>query len=391
MDEKQVYVDIVKRVLAHVAAGTTDSAEAPLRIPTAVYTDAELFELEKTKIFKDSPQFVCFSSDLPGPGTYYTFDDLDTPVLLTRDAQGSLHAFLNSCMHRGARLKEGCGTTAALSCPYHAWGYDLKGKLRTIFQERSFGTIDKSCYDLVRLPAEEKYGMVFVGMKPGVKVSIDEELGSVAPLFALWKLEDVKLVNSHEWNVPINWKLALDTFCEGYHFGPLHRATLGDVSIGNLSLFDRFGPDNRNHRLAFPNTTIKQLKDVPASDWGLEIGNEFQLVHFIYPNISILVSPLAVEFFQIYPGKTFDEHRTRYRCYWRSLGDGGWGVTDPQGHFEFVRDIVTKEDYWVGANVMKNLKAGLREFNTFGRNEPALHNMHRAFAQGVGRSLDNAA
>jgi phenylpropionate dioxygenase-like ring-hydroxylating dioxygenase large terminal subunit len=391
MDERQAYVGIVKRVLAHVEAGTTDSTPDVLRVPTSIYTDPELFEQEKQTIFRQTPQFVCFSSDLPGPGTYYTFDDMGVPVLLTRDNTGQINAFLNACTHRSARLKEGCGKTAALSCPYHAWGFDLKGKLRSVYEEKTFGTIDKSFYNLVKLPVEEKYGMVFVGLAPDVPVSIDEILGEMAPLFAAWDLGTAKVVNSHEWRLKTNWKLALDTYCEGYHFTPLHNATLGDVSIGNLSVVDYFGPDQRNHRVAFPNRTITNLRDVPEAQWGLEIFNEFQLVHFIYPNISILVSPSAVEFFQLYPGKSVDEHMTRYRCYWRTEETAaGWGVNDPQSHFEFVRDIVTKEDYWVSANVMKSLNGRLRSFNTFGRNEPALHNMHKAFARGAGRTLEEA-
>jgi phenylpropionate dioxygenase-like ring-hydroxylating dioxygenase large terminal subunit len=391
MDERQIYVDIVKRALAHIDAGTTDSAPDPLRVSTSVYTDPALFEQEKRDIFLKTPQWVCFSSDLPGPGSFTTFDDLGVPVLLTRDNTGQVNAFLNTCTHRSARLKEGSGKTAAISCPYHAWGFDLKGKLRSVYEEKTFGAIDKSFYDLVKLPVEEKYGMVFVGMSPDVRVSIDEIFGEMASLFAAWDLGNTTLVDTHEWRLKSNWKLALDTYCEGYHFTPLHSATLGDVSIGNLGLVDFFGPDQSNHRVAFPNKTIKRLKDIPEAQWDMDIFNDFQLVHFIYPNISILVSPSAIEFFQLYPGDSVGEHMTRYRCYWRKSEAGaGWGVDDPQAHFNFVRDIVTNEDYWVSANVMKSLNGGLRSFNTFGRNEPALHNMHRAFARGVGQALEAA-
>jgi phenylpropionate dioxygenase-like ring-hydroxylating dioxygenase large terminal subunit len=391
MDERQAYVDLTKRLLALVASGTTDSAPEPYRLPTSVYTDPELFEKEKQTIFRDNPQLVCFSSDLPDPGTYCTFDDLQVPVLLTRDHDRQVHAFVNACTHRSARLKEGSGKAASISCPYHAWGFDLKGNLRTIFEEKTFGCIDKSSHGLVKLPVEEKYGLVYVGMHPDARFSIDEILGDAAPLFATWGIDQTRLINSHEWHMQTNWKLALDTFCEGYHFSILHKQSLGGVSLGNVAAFDRFGPGNFSHRLAFPNTTITRLKDIPEEQWGLEIFNEFQLVHFIYPNISLLVSPAAVELFQLYPGAKVGEHLTRYRCYWRQTqSEAGWGVSDPQAHFEFVRDIVTNEDYWVSAGVQKSLNGGLREYNVFGRNEPALHNMHRAFAQGAARRLEAA-
>jgi carnitine monooxygenase subunit len=390
LNEREILSAVVKRALKHVDAGTTDSAEEPYRHPTWTYTDPELFEQEKVKIFKESPQMVCFSCDLPNPGSFYTFDDLGVPVLLVRDNDGKVNAFLNACSHRGARLKEGCGKANSISCPYHAWGFDLKGKLRTIYKEETFGCVDKSFYDLVRLPVEEKYGVIYVGLDPDMKFSIDDHLGDLAPYFEMWNLGDMKFVNMHEWRMKTNWKLALDTFCEGYHFGPLHKESVGDYTMGNLSLYDRFGPDKRHHRMTFVNVTISDLKKIPEEQWTTDIFDHFAFVHFIYPNISLLVSPAAVEFFQLYPGATVGEHLTRYRCYWRGdLSRPSQGL-DPQTHFEFIRNVVDKEDYWVSANVQKGLNANIKPFNTFGRNEPALINMHKAFLRGVGLTPEEA-
>ncbi|MDD3352105.1 SRPBCC family protein [Zoogloea sp.] len=384
MENVQVYRDLAKRMLALVDAGTTDSASSAYRQPSSVYTDPALFAREKATIFKDEPQLVCFSSDLPEKGSYFTYDDLGVPVLLTRDNEGKVNAFLNACTHRAARLKDGCGKSASLACPYHNWGFDLKGKLRGVWQEQSFGAIDKSLYDLVRLPVEEKYGMIFVGLHQDVKVSVDEILGDLAPVFEMWDLGSTSYVNQHVWKLNTNWKLALDTFCEGYHFLALHKNTLGGISIGNTSAFDTFGPDGRNHRLAFPNESLLRLKSLPESEWGMDIFNDFQLVHFIYPNISLLVSPVSVEFFKLYPGDNPGEHRTVFRSYIRKGGEKGWDGNDPQAHFEFIRKVVDEEDYWVSANVMKNLNAGMIQFSTFGANEPALQNMHKAFLRGIG-------
>lgn len=390
LNELDVLTDVVKRALKHVDAGTTDSADEPYRHPTWIYTDPDLFEKEKKKIFRENPQLVCFSCDMPDPGSFHTFDDLGVPVLLVRDRDGQVNAFLNACSHRGARLKEGCGKTNAISCPYHAWGFDLKGKLRTIYKEDTFGCVNKSFYDLVRLPVEEKYGLIYVGLDPDMKFTIDGHLGDLAPYFQMWNLGSMNFVNTHEWRMQTNWKLALDTFCEGYHFAPLHKESVGDYTMGNLSLYDRFGPEKQHHRMTFVNVTISGLKEIPEEQWTTGIFDHFAFVHFIYPNISLLVSPSAVEFFQLYPGATVGEHLTRYRCYWRGdLSRPSQGL-DPQTHFQFIRDVVDKEDYWVSANVQKSLTSNIRPFNTFGRNEPALINMHKAFLRGVGLAAEQA-
>lgn len=389
MNEADMMAAIVKRVFTHLDAGTTDSADAPYRLSTSLYTDPDLFEIERKKIFRDNPQLVCFSNDLPKPGSFLTFDDLGVPVLLTRDNDGKVQAFLNACSHRSARLKDGAGQTASLSCPYHGWGFDLKGKLRTVYKEETFGTIDKSFYNLTKLPVEEKYGMIYVGLDPDMTFTIDGHLGDLAPYFEMWNLGQMQLIDTHDFKMESNWKLALDTFCEGYHFGILHKESVGDYALGNISLYDRFGPNQQHHRITFPNSSISRLKDIPEAQWGTTPGSDFQLVHFLYPNISLLVSPSAVELFQLYPGKKVGEHVTRYRSYWRdmNMADQGRG---PQDHFEFIRNVVADEDYWVSGNVQKSLNANIRPFNTFGRNEPALINMHKAFQRGIGLSADEA-
>jgi hypothetical protein len=85
-----------------------------------------------------------------------------------------------------------------------------------------------------------------------------------------------------------------------------------------------------------------------------------------------------------------DQHLTRYRCYWRSDLSRPDQGRDPQAHFEFIREVVDKEDYWVSANVQKALSANIKPFSTFGRNEPALINMHKAFLRGVGITPEEA-
>ena len=361
LNEREYLADIAARLLKLDADGTTDSAPEPVIFPVKPYFDTAGHGLEQSLIFSREPQLVCFSSDLPEPGAYRCFDDLGVPIIVLRNSAGELRAMLNACSHRNARLVEGCGVARRLSCPYHAWTFDLDGTLKAIYKRESFGDIDMAEYGLTRLPCQEKYGMVYVSPDPNGAVDIDNLLG----------------------------KLALETFREGYHFEPLHRESVGDYSLGNLSAFDTFGPGDRSHRLAFPNKWLRDLATKSREDWGdaPTIFENFQLVHFLYPNISLLISPTACELFRIFPGKSATEHVTHYSCYYRS---GAQLQTEQQhaeaqAHFEFIVKVVANEDYWVSANVQKNMNTGLRTRTTFGRNEPALINMHRAFSAALNR------
>ena len=386
-DERAYLVNIAKRLLAHDKAGTTDMADAPCVHDASVYTDPERFEAERREVFARSPQLVCFSSDLPEPGSFRTFDALGVPVLLIRGEDRTVRAFLNACAHRGMRLKDGCGRARVLSCPYHAWSFALDGSLKSVNAEETFGEIDRDRYRLLELPAAEKYGMVFTAASPQVTIDIDALLGDFAPVFEHWQLGRLQHIKSGTFEVQTNWKLALDTFCEGYHFATLHRDSVADYALSNISDYRRFGSDLRNHRLAFPNTTIRELHDKPESEWGDAdaVFAQFQLVHFIYPNISLLVSPRACEFFQIYPGAHVGEHVTHYHSYWR----GHVPIPDDtvrreaEAHFDFIWQVVEQEDYWAGRCVQQSLNSGLVNETTFGRNEPALINMHRALRDAV--------
>lgn len=388
LEERELLVKIAEQLLAHHAERTTGSAPEPWRQDNRVYTDPELFARERQTLFKDNPMLVGFSPDLPEPGSFFTFDDLGVPILLTRDRDGKVNAFLNACAHRGARLKEGCGKTTAFACPYHAWTYDLQGRLVGVYAEPTFGRIDKSQYGLVRLPVEEKYGMIYVGTTPDLKFTIDGHLGELAKIFELWQLDTMQFVGEHKFETRNNWKLTVDTFFEGYHFSVVHRESVGDYAFGNLSVHDSFGP---HQRLAYPNKSLLTLRDLPQEQWTTAVFDHFQLIHFLYPNVSLLVSPTAVEFFQFYQGPSVGECISRYRCYWRSDPSRADQGREPLTHFNWVVQVVGEEDYKVSQSIQQGLETGLRPFNILGRNEPALIKIHEALARGAQRVQDSGA
>ena len=106
---------------------------------------------------------------IPGetPHDYVVRDVLGTSVLLTRDATGEAHAFLNYCRHRGARPAAGCGSARRFTCPYHAWTYDSRGTLVGLPGAEGFDELDRSEHGLVELPSQERHGFVWVVLTAG--------------------------------------------------------------------------------------------------------------------------------------------------------------------------------------------------------------------------------
>ena len=378
-------VAVLRRMVEYAKTGTTAShPEGARRNPVSTYTDPEQFELEKHRIFRESPQLLGLSRDLPEPGSYLCFDDLGVPIVALRDAEGQFRAFLNTCAHRASRLVEGCGKLRrGFVCPYHGWSYGLDGRLERISQQSTFGSVDASRYGLKEIPSEEKYGFLYVAARPDAPLDVKAHLGDLGPELDSWNLAAATPIETGEWNLGTNWKLALDTFCEGYHFGPLHAETIGRIAMTNTMTYDRYGSRQEHHRLGFPNKTVLDLVEKSESDWGDPFGH-FNFVHFLFPNISLLVSPDAVELFRLYPGGRVDQHTTRYSLYMRQPMDSEERWKAAKAHFRFIYSVVDQDDYRVSAAVQRNFNAGHVQYTTFGRNEPSLIDMHRSFRWGAG-------
>ncbi|MBK6658827.1 MAG: Rieske (2Fe-2S) protein [Proteobacteria bacterium] len=143
---------------------TRSTAMAPELYLQAVdeYTSAATASLEQTKLFRALPMCVGMSGLLPRPGSFQSHDVSGLPLLLTRNEQGRVQAFLNVCRHRGARVADGCGKTRALVCPYHAWSYDLNGQLKVRPADSAFDGAPHAGLGLTPLATEERDGLIWV-------------------------------------------------------------------------------------------------------------------------------------------------------------------------------------------------------------------------------------
>ena len=75
--------------------------------------------------------YVCHTSQLPQPGSFFTAKIGREPIILVRDETGQVEALSNVCRHRGSLVcNEAQGQVKKLVCPYHQWVYDLDGTLR---------------------------------------------------------------------------------------------------------------------------------------------------------------------------------------------------------------------------------------------------------------------
>ncbi len=373
-------VRVIKGLMAHLDQGTNVDAGVIRRVEVADYTSPERAALEWETLFRNHPQVIGLSGDLPRPGSFLTINDFGTPILATRDGEGRLRAFANVCRHRGPLVEtEARGQKSRFSCPFHAWTYNNTGALIGLPKGDHFGEVDKSCLGLVELPAEERHGFLFVHPKAGGDLNASALLAGLDEEFETWDFQSLLHIGDDTYQTPMNWKPAIDTFGETYHFEKLHRDTLAPIFHGNVQLYDTYG---RNHRMALCIRMIDLMRQMPEDDWHVTMG-AFP-VYYLFPNIQVNVGANTVTLVRVYPdGAAPGRSLSRVSFYARAeaLAANPEGVRGlSQGFAEIIRD----EDYVAAASSYVGAESGQISHFLFGRNEPALHHYHATYREALG-------
>lgn len=365
-------VDVMRRALKLLEQQTTDLTLAEHHEPAIHYTSADRFEAE-CALVRAAPQLVGYVSELPhGGGSWVTKQVMGQSVLLTRAKDERVRAFRNICQHRQAPVASGCGISKRLACPYHSWTYDLEGAVVGIPGPDGFPEAQAAGLRLTELPAQEAAGFLWVGLDPDRSLDIESHLG--AELFAelaSWDIGSWSPVGEKLLDTEINWKLALDTFAENYHFATVHATTFATVAHSNCTVFDRFG---RHHRLVFPLRGIEELRDRPETQW--RPMETVAVIYALYPNIVLSVTAVNGEIFRVYPGDR-PGHSITYHQNASAL-DLSDAVARQAAEeiFDYAHHTVRDEDYALAIRIQANLATGLQPSLRFGRNEPGLHHRH---------------
>ena len=199
-------------------------------LPGTYYTDSDIFTLEQEKVFEQMWFCAVRSGDLDKPGAFKTVQVGRESVIVTRSRTGEIRAFLNICAHRGARLcmEESGEVKRSFQCPYHAWTYDLEGKLIAAPNLTKMPDIDRVEYGLKKVAVQEWLGYVWLNLADEpesfdrtVIQDIRDRLGDVESIDR-YKIADLDLGRRIVYDVKANWKLIIENFMECYHCATIH-------------------------------------------------------------------------------------------------------------------------------------------------------------------------
>ena len=370
-DSQKRIGDVAEALLEYFESNKTFQAEKMVTVPAASYTDQGLWRAEMDLIFKRLPLMLALSCEMPKPGDYKAMEVVGSPILIARDGAGTARAFFNVCAHRWAPVaSEGRGSCQAFrfTCPFHGWTYGADGKLLGIADRAKFGDVEKATHGLKELPCEERHGMIFVCLTPGVALELDSYYGALLGEFADAGLRDWSFLGNSVLEGP-NWKLILTNFFESYHFATQHPKTVAVDYVSNVNHYEAFGP---NMRIGFAKHAIAKLREVPRMQWHQQEGPAFTFMRYLFPNVigSLGLFEASSSFGQLLPGPTPDRtrvvvlHLSRERPKdedHRKALEKEAQLADDRG----LRD----EDFATGLATQKGLHSGAHEHLLYGRNE----------------------
>lgn len=267
-----------------------DLLDQGVTLPGDWYYDPGVWRLEHRHIFGKTWQYAGHAGRLHQPGDYFTNHAGIAPVVVTRDEDGQIRAFVNICRHRGHQVVEGSGNKKRLQCPYHAWTFGLDGTLRTAPRSEREPCFDKSTLGLI--PLKVDYWGPLIWVNPDLDAApLSDTLGDLPERVASLGIDINALRWHRHWRsqTEANWKIAVENTIECYHC-PTNHPTFSDLVDVH--------PDNyavtANDYVSSQVGPVRDQALVPGGLPGVfDARGEISIYqfHFVWPNFMLNVVP----------------------------------------------------------------------------------------------------
>ena len=366
-------IALLRRVLDHLADGTTDMAPARHERPVSFYTDPAQFERERQGPFRRMPVAIGYSAQVAKPGDFITHDLGGVPLLAVRGRDGALRGFINACRHRGTRVEwdaAGAGKRAFV-CPYHAWTYGDDGALMHVPHAEGFPDLDRADHGLVAVPVAERAGIVWAIPAAGAARDIDALLGPLAGELDAMGLGSHVPYAPRRYELACNWKLVNDASLDSYHIRHGHRRTIAPLFLDTMCIFDRFG---HHSRLFLAKRSVEGLRNTDPAGWRVrDHGNP---LYFFFPGTVVLVEPDHAQVASVWPVSPD-----------RTIMTGATLIPEapasPKARAHWDKNVhifwhTLAEDFALMESKHSTLRSGANETLTFGRFEHSAAWFHEA-------------
>jgi phenylpropionate dioxygenase-like ring-hydroxylating dioxygenase large terminal subunit len=373
---------LAARLFEHARGGTTDQAAGTMTYPLSVYSDPQIAEKERERIFQALPMMALHSSQIPEAGDFATVQLNRSPVIVARQKNGSVRAMLNACRHRGSTVvKQETGRRHLFSCPYHGWSYASDGALKAIAFNETFGTTPDPQQGLIQLPVEERHGFIWIVEDPKGRIDVAEHLGpGMDQLLAEYRLDSYHVWRSEVLEFPQNWKIMLEGVLDGYHVSFVHGATIKPYFYLNMMVIEDFG---RHHLTGTPRRTIDRILEEEPGQSSLD--NYAVFGNLVSPNTTFVLHPHHIEHWTLYQNpKDAGACRVMLRILTPHKQLDAQGEALMQKNWKIASAAIVNEDVPVGNGIQASADAPHAPEALLGLNEVGNQVFHRAWRHYMG-------
>jgi Rieske 2Fe-2S family protein len=344
-------------------------------LPGRAYHDSGIHDFERREWFRRDWLVVGREDEAASPGTYFLATVDDEPLVIVRGRDERLRAFYNVCRHRGtAVVEERCGTAVRFQCPYHAWIYDLEGRL---VRAKHTDDLDDFSFDgngLVPVRLATWQGFVFVTLAADTP-DLVEWLGDLAPHLARFDFGSLRPAHEVAYDVDANWKFIAENYSECYHCPSIH------PQLNRLTPYDLGGDYAPDGPWQGGWMELVEGAETMAVDGGHRRGrpamagitslDERRIYYYLlWPLTFLSIHPDYVLVHRLEPD---GPDRTRITCQWlfepATIAAPGF---DPSDAIEFW-DVTNRQDWHVCELQHRGTRSSSWVAGRYSNQEPSVH------------------
>ena len=332
-------------------------------LPSHLYTDPSVLEMELRGLFGRTWQLVGHTSQVRDPGMYFTTTVGIEPLLIVRGNDDVVRAMSNVCRHRAGPVAKGEGKRPVLQCGYHGWTYDLAGRLRKTPEFDGVADFDRETCALPQYALGEWNGLLFVNLDPAAE-PLAEFLGELSADMPPGEYGGFRLLRRKRWELACDWKVYVDNYLEGYHIPIVHPGLFRELDYANYRTETK-----RSHSIQIAPTRNAQRIRTTAG--------ENQVRYFwLFPNLMLNVYPDNFStnlILPLGPGRTV----TLFDWYFKDPDEPGAAIDETVA----FSDEIQLEDVEICEAVQRGLRSDTYDRGRFSpQRENGVHHFHMLYA-----------
>ena len=363
---------LTPRQLAQAGDGYDPVAARSASIGADCYMAAEYLEVEREQIFRRSWQYLCHEEALREAGSYVTASIQDRSVVAVRGEDGALRAFYNVCKHRGHELLKGAGKTRLITCPYHAWVYDLGGRLHRARRSELIENFDPDRIVLTPVQVEVFCHLVFVNLDPQAPPLAKQAEGLAGEVTRYAPdLGALTFAYRLTYTVHANWKAVVDNFLECYHCPVAHRDFVSLVEMDTYKVTTHGIWSSHMARAGRRQNQAYEVADASVTDHA---------VWYLWPNTTLMRYPgrgnfMVWRFVPTGPDRTYEE----FDFFFESAPP----TEQEMEAIRFIDEVLQPEDIGLVESVQRGMRTPAFQRGRYlvdpdgsGLSEHAVHHFH---------------